>query len=254
MELEKIKDLKYGELATPFFKAVTYSKMIENAWDEFYSNKFHFYLDEVIKKARNKIKEKGNDSWVYFYLGASYGLRALYQVRSRDYWSSFFTSRRMRKELKKALRLDPTIYDVYYAFGLQNYYLAYFTRFVPFLGGRMEKAIRELKIASEFGVYSKIDAKIGLAQAYFMEKRFDEALDLYQQIRGIYPKIECTYFWSGVIYYEQGRLDEAERCFENLLSFAKPGNIYRNQSKTWLDKISQARKKILLELEDEDIH
>lgn len=241
-EFEKIKDLNYGDLTYPFFKAVTFGKMMEDEWKQEYYNNFHLSLDEVIKKAKNKIKKGQEEAWVYFYLGASYGLRSLYQVESGAYWSSYFTSRKMREILNKALKLDPTIYDIYYAFGLQDYYLAYFTRFVPFLGGNIENAIKELEIATKFGTYSKIEAKIALAQAYYLNNHTDEAICLLQEIKNIYPKIEKIYFLLGQNYYKQGNFDEAISSFNDLLSIAKEGNIYTKETKIWLEEIKKTKK------------
>jgi len=243
-EFEKIKDLKYGDLSYPFFKAITFGKMVEDEWNESYSQKFHLYLDEVIEKAENKIGEGQKEAWVYFYLGASYGLRALSQVESGAYWSSYFTSKKMRKILNKALKLNHTIYDIYYAFGLQDYYLAYFTRFVPFLGGNIEKAFNELEIAVKLGTYSKIEAKIALAKAYFLNNQPENAICLLQEVKNIYPKIEKVYFGLGQIYYKQGKFDEAASIFNDLLSMTKEGNIYTEETKILLEKIKKKTKEL----------
>lgn len=66
----------------------------------------------------------------------------------------------------------------------------------------------------------KIDASIGIADAYFSEEKFDKALDAYKQILASYPDTPfgaMIYYKLAQITYQTGRQEESSRYLDTVI-------------------------------------
>jgi serine/threonine-protein kinase len=111
---------------------------------------------------------------------------------------------------RQALALDPS-----YAMGHVRY--AWFLAWE----GRVEEAIAEDLVARELDPLSpRIMAHLGLM--YHMARRYDRAIELYQETISRYPQFVRPRFDLGRAYYDQGQYREAVPVLEEALRMRGP--------------------------------
>jgi hypothetical protein len=66
--------------------------------------------------------KKEDDPWVYFYLGAAYGCRALNRFRKHNRIGSHFDAKKGVHHFQKALEEDPRLYDCHPGLGAYHDY------------------------------------------------------------------------------------------------------------------------------------
>ncbi|MEW6680526.1 MAG: tetratricopeptide repeat protein [bacterium] len=70
-----------------------------------------------------------------------------------------------------------------------------------------------------------IDTLYDLAEAYLFAKRVDDAISTYKRIANLFPYEEPALLSLGLIYDKEGRIKEARKIYEGLLSINKE-NIF----------------------------
>ncbi|MGH7441656.1 MAG: hypothetical protein ACREKE_03165, partial [bacterium] len=93
----------------------------------------------------------------HLYLGAAYGMRGLAKLYAGDYVSSYFDGKRGAAELRKAVALDPTLYNAYMGLGQFEYYcgtLSGVLRFLLVLPGSPDKGLAMLATCGAKGTYA----------------------------------------------------------------------------------------------------
>lgn len=122
---------------------------------------------EAIGRAIDDAKhaEKGDrkaDALLYF--GAAVGLKARREATQHRWLAAYFDGRKSYKSERKALELDPNLYDAYLGVGAFDYYTATLGKLVRVLafssGGDKAKGLAELRLAADRGEFSKTAAKL----------------------------------------------------------------------------------------------
>ena len=79
-------------------------------------------FDKSLDMANDYKNRYKDDPESYFYLAIANGVKALYHVVNRSYVKGFFSGRKTKGNLEKAVKMDSTYYDAYFALGLFHYY------------------------------------------------------------------------------------------------------------------------------------
>ncbi|KAK9117947.1 hypothetical protein Scep_016040 [Stephania cephalantha] len=85
--------------------------------------------------------------------------------------------------------------------------------------GEGQAALQQLHIALELAensgnsVIEKNNVRLIMAQIYYLQKNFDEALKCYQEVSREDPKDFRAYFYQGIIYHKLDRDEEANAQF-----------------------------------------
>ncbi|NOY52757.1 MAG: flagellar biosynthesis anti-sigma factor FlgM [Deltaproteobacteria bacterium] len=143
-------------------------------------------------QARMKeLERRGNlNAWDHFLLGGSLGVRGLYELNHRRYFSAFLHGMRALSQIHKVAALDPGIHDIAFATGLYKYYRSVKTRylwFLPFVGDRREEGLAEIRQALEQGHYAVPAAKIALVMLAEREGTDAEGIRLGRKYLREYP-------------------------------------------------------------------
>ena len=85
---------------------------------------------------------------ILFYKGTMYGMKALVLAKIGEWVQALKYARNYIKLLKEAKDLDSTLYEVSYGIGLYNYYVGQNLKWIPFMGGRSRKGIKEIEVVA----------------------------------------------------------------------------------------------------------
>jgi tetratricopeptide (TPR) repeat protein len=170
----------------------------------------------LIAKAEARLRQTPEEPDTLLYLGMAWGSKAMIDGVLGNYFSAYEAIKRTKSYLDACLLHQPIRYDAYYSLGLYDYTLsriAWFYRPLVHLAlppGDRERGLRELTIASERGVATRMLAKLALLQTYAgLEKEFEKALPLADELLRRFPGNPELYFQAALVYSELGRFSEA---------------------------------------------
>jgi len=123
------------------------------------------YARTAIKKAETQIKANKDDASAYFMLGTAYGLIGRWYAVEHSWWQAYTNGTKGRKNLAKAVELNPCIYDAYAGLGIFNYYAdtlpgALRLTALLFVHGSRNEGIRQLQLAADNGKFFATEAKL----------------------------------------------------------------------------------------------
>lgn len=127
----------------------------------------------------------------YLCLGAAYGLRGRWEAAQHRWFSAYFDGRRAYRNARKAVKLDPELYDAYLGIGAFDYYVDTLSRFVRSFafttGGGRALGLSELHLATR-GRFSGVAAKLLLVGIdWTFEKDPQRAWKTLEELHQKYP-------------------------------------------------------------------
>jgi tetratricopeptide (TPR) repeat protein len=192
---------------------------------------------ESIKVAEAYLEAHPNDPDALFILGASHGMYGRLAIVQKRWLQAFGHGRVSMKFVRKAVKLEPELYDAVLGLGMFDYYVATIPKFAGWLakivlGGDRERGLRQIRLAAEKGRYAKVTAQMILVEID-LEDPFGaynpaEALSLMREVHARYPDSPMldTAFISAL--YEAKKLDEAVKEAREFQSRAKSGRYPPN--------------------------
>lgn len=173
---------------------------------------FEKILDDSISGIKRWIKAHPQDSNGYMGIGALYGLRALFNMRNRNWITSYFAGRKAISNLEKSLKLDPTYYDAYFGLGIYEYYAGTLPAVIKVLAkivaikGNPQQGVNYLNLAREKAHFTGDSAKLILIDVqnnrngsfYAPEK----SLEYIRQLRAKFPKNPLMHYVEIICLYE----------------------------------------------------
>ncbi len=192
--IKKYPDHPFGH----FGKAMT-------AWAkfEYQQERSNAKLDDEYVKLTDKVAEIGkawlkkypNDENAYMCLGGIYGLRARLAVTQHRWIKAYFDGKKAVRSMRKAIKINPELYDAYLGLGMYEYYAGTLPGVVGilskifFISGNAEKGLRYLTLCSEKGYFNKTAAKLIL-------------IEIYTQYKGKYSNPKLSVKWSEELMAE----------------------------------------------------
>lgn len=127
----------------------------------------------------------------YLCLGAAYGLRGRWEAAQHRWFGAYLDGRRAYRNARRAVKLDPELYDAYLGIGAFDYYVATLSSFIRALaftsGGGREKGLSELQLATR-GRFSGAAAKLLLVGIdWTFEKNPQRAWKTLDELHQRYP-------------------------------------------------------------------
>jgi tetratricopeptide (TPR) repeat protein len=206
-----------------FFLGATYQMQMMDWVLRFREKEFFECMQKAIELSLQRLKRDEKDKWAYFYLGNSYGARAIYDAKRGKWWSGFKYGLKARSALKKALEIDSLFYDCYVGLGSYHYWVSVYTKifhWLPFLKDERKRGIEEMKITSQKSIYSQTASLYGLIWIYINEKKFDDAVKLAKQMDEKYPESKLFLWGLGEAYFVKedwaGAIDSYNKLLERI--------------------------------------
>lgn len=203
-----------------FFLAALYHSQMIDYETNFREKELYSNVKIAKKFARQRIKQDKKDAWAYVILGNSYGVKAVYNAMKGKWWSGLNEGLSAKSALRKAIQLDPELYDAYVGLGSYHYWASVKTRafwWLPFVGDHREEGIFQTKLAYEKSVFSTAAAASGLIWMYINEKQYDEAVTLAQQMQLEYPQGKSFLWPLAQAQFEKRDWNDALSTYQELL-------------------------------------
>jgi hypothetical protein len=197
--------------------------------------KFYDAVDKTDEKAQARLQildesdpeDAAQAAMVYLYWGGAEGLRGRWLVTQKKWLKAYFAGRDGDRMLKKALKLDPKLYDAYMGLGIYDYFSDTLSGFVAalsavFVRGDRHRGIQELNLAIEKGKRARVESMVFLAEIYtFEENTPAEALSIVSKLRQEFPNSPLMHLMQITALYQMKKWPDVERESQILLSKAE---------------------------------
>jgi len=217
----RIIDLYPKNPAGYYYLAALYQMVMRNYRVRDFEAQFEKYIDLAIKVSEQALKRNSNDAAACMYLGNARGHRGVHRINQHKFFRGFVDGMKGASYLGKSIELEPTFYDAYYGSGIYHYWRSAKAKehwFLPFIGDDRKKGIDEIKLSIQKGEHSEIEGKYALVPIYYNEENYDQAYQLNQQLFHLFPDNPGTMYMKGLIEEKQGKWNEVQQTFQQLLS------------------------------------
>lgn len=154
------------------------------------------WLKKAEKIAKENIKQNPDDAIAFFFAGGAYGYEGSVYARRKSWFKTGRCAYKGIRSLEKSIRLDSSLYDIYYGSGLYHVLashqpgtIKWVQKLLPIPTGDSQLGLDYLKTAIEKGTFTNLAAQSALAMAYvYYEKEFQHAIDLLNPLVKKYPR------------------------------------------------------------------
>lgn len=205
--------------------------------DDAQRKRFEKILDDSIAGIKRWIKQNPDDPNGYMGIGALYGLRAMFSMRTRSWVTAYFSGRRAISNLEKSMKLDPTYYDAYFGLGIYNYFAGTLPNVIKVLAkivaikGDVGEGVRQLNIAREKATFTSDSAKLILIEVqnnrmspYYAP---DKSLEYINQLHAKFPANPLMHYVVLICLFENGKYDQVIAGGEEFLSLIGSNKFYK---------------------------
>ncbi|MDZ7261798.1 MAG: tetratricopeptide repeat protein [candidate division KSB1 bacterium] len=233
-----------------FFKGVVYWRRSLNV--ENYS-KFDqamlTWLDKAIGIADSALQKDPQDAEAFFYKGGAHGFKGTLYARRQDWLKTGYHAYHGIKNLQRALKIAPELYDVYYGTGLYHVMAGHtpgivrlIQKILPIPSGNPKQGLQDLKIASERGRYTQIGGRSALAFAYlWFEEDYQKTIEILEPLIKQYPDcIDFGTMLANAYFYRElttptGEWDKLLQTIDQIEKIVRERPF--DLSRWWRDKL-----------------
>lgn len=226
-----------------FYRAATYQ-----SWMSSYRfNKFQAQLEADVQKAINigneLLKQRQEDPWLNFYIGAAYGYRAFFKVRSWNFIGAYVDGKKGIGNFNKALEKDSTLYDVYLGLGAYHYWRtarSSFIRVIAFwMPDKRDFGLEQIEFTIRHGRYAPEEATLALVTSLYDYKKYQLAVEVLERfMAGYQTQLISSLYLHGRLLVEFQRWPEVRETFAEILSrlenYLYPSIGYQVECKYWM--------------------
>lgn len=179
---------------------------------------FEKKLDDSIDGINRWQKTHPDDPNAFMGIGALYGLRAMFNMRNRNWITAYFSGRKAISNLERSLEIDPTYYDAYFGLGIYQYYAGTLPSVIKILAkivaikGNPDAGVAQLNEAREKALFTADSAKLILIEIQNTRgsKYYNPALSLQyiRQLRTKYPQHPLMHYVEIICMFENGLYDD----------------------------------------------
>ena len=204
-----------------YYLAALYQTIMRNYRVRDFEPQFEKFIDLAIKRGKEAMANDRNNAVAYMYFGNARGHRGVHKINQQKFFRGFIDGLKGASCLSKSIELDPTLYDAYYGAGIYHYWRSAKSKafwFLPFIGDNRQRGIEEIRLSIQKGKHSEIEGKYALVSIYYNEKNYEQAYQLNQQLYQLFPCNPAAMYMKGLIEERQGKWQEAQQTFQQLLS------------------------------------
>ena len=220
-----------------FFMAATYFEYTNALRDESKKGLFKKYAKLCVKKAKLLIKNNKNDAAGYFYMGAIAGYKGLVKAREQKLISAFRQAVISKKNLERALKLDPELYDSYFGLGTLYYFASkkhveegglvgwIIKKFITKNRDMRDEAIKMINMAIERGRMTSQLAYSALMWIMMSEEEYVIAYDMAKEVMKNFPEDKHGYWVLARIEMIHGKCESAAQNFNRIVELIENKNL-----------------------------
>ena len=212
-----------------FFLAATYFEYMNAFRDDSKASLFKKYAKLCTKKAKKLIRKDKNNAAGYFYLGGIAGYKGLFKAREQKLISAFRQAVISKRNLEKALALDPELYDSYFGLGTLYYFASkkhmeegglvgwIIKKFITKDRDMRIEAIKMINKAINHGRMTSQLAYSTLMWIKMSEKDYTAAYDMATEVMKNYPEDMHGYWVQARIEMINGNCEDATQNFNMIV-------------------------------------
>ena len=178
---------------------------------------FRTHVARAIELADARARSAPRDAQAHYDLGAAVGLQASHIATVEGkMFAGFKAARRAYDEHEKVLELDASRTDAGLVVGTYRYVVSTLSlplrmmAYVVGFGGGRERGIATLQQTAASQGEARTDALFALVLIFNRERRYDEALQVLEQLRRLYPRNRLVVLEEGATALRAGRPAQAE--------------------------------------------
>ncbi|MFA6583386.1 MAG: hypothetical protein WCS77_03730 [Elusimicrobiaceae bacterium] len=193
---------------------------------------FKKLTEDAVVYGKKWVKQYPDDAYAHVCLGGIYGLQARLELMQHKWVVAFFDGKKGLSEMRKAIKLDPELYDAYIGPGMYEYYAGTLGGFLKvlsylFIRGNADEGIKMLHTVEQKGHFNKTAAKLLLIEIYTQTgskyANPADALRMAREIRAEYPDHPLVQFVEIVSLYECKKYDEVRALAFDFLKKIEEG-------------------------------
>jgi len=224
--IKKYPEHPFGNFGLAMSKWASLEYLEEESSPKLY-DEYYNLTQKAIDIGKNWVLKNPQDANAYMCLGGTYGLLARLYVVQHKWLKAYFVGKKAVSNMKKALQIDPELYDAYLGLGLWEYSAGTLPSVIKFLAsflirGDAQKGIEYLKLCAQKGHFNKTAAELLLIEIYTQtDSKYANPLEgvkMSKEIVNLYPNLAQMHFVLIVSLYEAKMYDEAEK---EMLSYLK---------------------------------
>jgi tetratricopeptide (TPR) repeat protein len=193
-------------------------------------------LEKAQAVAEQRLKSDSSDQDAMYWAGVSHGTRATYHfVLRKEYKPALHEATEAYNYHRNLLKLNPRYIDAYLIVGMNNYVvgsLPWYIKVLTALTGRhgnRAEGLQQMKRAEQEGHYAREDARLMLAVLYQREKRYAEALPLYQEMARSYPRNYLLQGEVAALFALLNNWNSAASTYDSMLNKHRTGEAGYHQ-------------------------
>jgi tetratricopeptide (TPR) repeat protein len=205
-----------------------------DAWDGPYRNA----LDSALELSDRAIGRDPRDPWAHFFRGGTFAYMASRDARNGSLLAALNKGLSGMSALKRAVELDPALYDAYLGLGSYHYFrtkAASIFKWLPFIGDRREQGVRELRTAAAQGRYTRVMAMNALMWVLIDYGKLDQALETALQLEKEYPANHAFHWGAAEVHYKRGQWGPAGEAYHRLLRLNQDAKPMNNYNRVFID-------------------
>ncbi len=200
---------------------------IDDQTDVKLEKEYYRLTEKALEDGERWVKKNPSDAYARMCLGGIYGLLARLYLTQHKWIKAYFTGRKAVSNMRKALEIDPHLYDAYLGLGLWEYSAGTLPSVIRILSkflisGSPERGIEYLKLCADKGYFNKTAAHLLLIEIFTQtDSKYSNpaaAVEYSRQLVKKYPQLAQMQFVLIVSLYEAKMYDEAEKEMNEYLS------------------------------------
>lgn len=156
-----------------------------------------------------------SNSYDNFFVGGVFLYKTYYYIDKGNYPKVINSGLTALKYFNKSIELDRKMYDSYLGKGVVSYFINKFKDKLPFVSGS-DDGIKLIRFAADSGIFVQYPAYNVLAILYQMDKNYEDAERVCEQLREIYPENRMFLFTHIKILLEQKKYKDVLPLLEKL--------------------------------------
>jgi len=203
----------------PFGQMAAYEvQMLENE-DFHLENEFLATAKRGEEISQRIMKQYHPDDIDLFFCGGVIGLEGFFKARKGQWWGAYTRGNTARQIFTAIRKQNPNFIDATFGLGMYTYWRSVFTKeisFLPFFADKRKEGIDVVERAAREGNLAREMARVNLGIIYFEEKRYADAVRVFQGFIDRYPQNVILRNFLGRIFLADKQYDRALEVFQKV--------------------------------------
>lgn len=172
--------------------------------------------EEIVDKIMQRYRPSDVD---LFFSGGLIGLEGFFRARHAQWWGAYTRGNICRQIFNSILKRNPSFVDAQFGLGMYIYWRSVFTneiKFLPFFSDRRKEGIAIVEKVAREGNLAREMAQVNLGIIYFEERRLADAERVFDDFTKRYPRNALLHMFYGKVLLADKKYDQAIEEFKKV--------------------------------------